>query len=90
MNTTRLDIIRRVSGPFNPNTYILICKTTREAVVIDPGGPADLLLALTKGKNLTPVPGRYTGPDQGKNVYLHWIIQARYAGISRHSDSNGR
>ncbi len=55
MNTTRLDIIRRVSGPFNLNTYILVCKTTREAVIIDPGGPTDQLLALTRERNFTPV-----------------------------------
>ena len=55
MNTTQLDIIRRVSGPFNLNTYVLACKNTREAIIIDPGGPAESLMALVKGKGLIPL-----------------------------------
>jgi hydroxyacylglutathione hydrolase len=49
-----MDIIRRVSGPFNLNTYILVCKATRETVIIDPGGSTDLMIALIRKKNLSP------------------------------------
>ncbi len=50
-----MDIIRRVSGPFNLNTYVLICKNTRETVIIDPGGSTESILSLIKEKNLIPV-----------------------------------
>ena len=55
MNTTRLEIIRRVSGPFNLNTYVLACKNTREAVIIDPGGETDALIAMIREKNIIPL-----------------------------------
>lgn len=50
MQHTRL--IRQVSGPYNLNTYFLICGKTRESVVIDPGGPADALTAFIKDNGI--------------------------------------
>jgi len=50
-----MEIIRRVSGPFNLNTYMLVCKNTREVIIIDPGGETESLIALMRGKNLTPL-----------------------------------
>ena len=55
MNTSFLEIIRRVSGPFNLNTYVLSCKNTREAVIIDPGGETDSLISLMREKSLIPL-----------------------------------
>ncbi len=55
MKTINTDIIRRVSGPFNLNTYVLVCKNTREAVIIDPGGETDSLIFLMREKNLIPL-----------------------------------
>ncbi len=53
---TSLDIrmIRRMSGPYHLNTYILGCKKTGQAVIIDPGGPTREILVLLKEKDLTP------------------------------------
>ncbi len=50
-----IEIIRRVSGPFNLNTYVLICKVSRESVIVDPGGPAQSLVALIRKKNIIPL-----------------------------------
>jgi glyoxylase-like metal-dependent hydrolase (beta-lactamase superfamily II) len=47
-----ITVIRRVSGPFHLNTWILACNKTREAVIIDPGGPAGLLADLIREKDL--------------------------------------
>ncbi|MFA5902341.1 MAG: MBL fold metallo-hydrolase [Desulfobacula sp.] len=55
MTTIQSDIIRRVSGPFNLNTYVLVCKKTRAALIIDPGGPAEALAALVREKDLAPL-----------------------------------
>jgi glyoxylase-like metal-dependent hydrolase (beta-lactamase superfamily II) len=50
-----MEMIRRVSGPYNLNTYVLACKKTREALIIDPGGPAEDLAALVREKGLKPL-----------------------------------
>jgi len=55
MNVTCLEVIRRVSGPYNLNTYVLVCKKTREALIIDPGGTAEALAALVREKGLAPL-----------------------------------
>ena len=44
----KMEMIRRVSGPFNLNTYVLVCKKTGKALIIDPGGPAESLAALVR------------------------------------------
>lgn len=50
-----MEMIRRVSGPYNLNTYVLVCKKTGEALIIDPGGPAAALAALVREKGLKPL-----------------------------------
>jgi glyoxylase-like metal-dependent hydrolase (beta-lactamase superfamily II) len=50
-----MEMIRRVSGPYNLNTYVLVCKKTREALIIDPGGPAKALVSLVREKGLAPL-----------------------------------
>ncbi len=51
----RADMIRRVSGPYNLNTYFLVCKQTRESVIIDPGGSAKTLTTFIKEQKITPI-----------------------------------
>lgn len=53
--TENMEIIRRVTGPYHLNTYVLICQTTQETIIIDPGGPARDLLSLIKEKGLRPL-----------------------------------
>ena len=43
-----------VVGPFQCNCTILGCKKTREAVIIDPGDEAELILARIKALQLKP------------------------------------
>lgn len=50
-----MEMIRRVSGPYNLNTYVLVCKKTRKALIIDPGGPAEDLAVMVREKGLTPL-----------------------------------
>lgn len=50
-----MEMIRRVSGPYNLNTYVLACNKTREALIIDPGGQAEALSALVREKGLSPL-----------------------------------
>ena len=37
-------------GPFKVMTYLVACPRTREAVIIDPAGEEDKLLALIREK----------------------------------------
>lgn len=46
---------RRMSGPYNLNTYIITCSRTMDAVIIDPGGPAEELVQWFKKQGLNPV-----------------------------------
>ncbi|MBW2564708.1 MAG: MBL fold metallo-hydrolase [Deltaproteobacteria bacterium] len=48
-------MIRRVSGPYNLNTYFLVCKQTKESVIIDPGGSAKTLTTFIKEQKITPI-----------------------------------
>ena len=50
-----LEIFRRVSGPYNLNTYFLVCTRTRETMVIDPGSPAGELVDFINDHHLKPV-----------------------------------
>ena len=46
-------IERREVGPIMANCYIVGCETTREAVVIDPGDQADVILTTLASHQLT-------------------------------------
>ncbi len=48
------EMIRQVEGPYNLNTYFLICKKTRQTIIIDPGGYSDKLLAFINKEHLIP------------------------------------
>ncbi|MBU1340687.1 MAG: MBL fold metallo-hydrolase [Proteobacteria bacterium] len=48
-------MIRKVSGPYNLDTYFLICKTTKKAVIIDPGGPANDMISFIRKLKILPV-----------------------------------
>jgi hydroxyacylglutathione hydrolase len=50
-----VDITCAVVGPLATNCYILGCPETREAIVVDPGGDADVIAARVKRDGLTPV-----------------------------------
>ena len=51
---SQIQIIRRVTGPYNLNTYFLACKKTRKAVIIDPGSPADALVNFIGEQHIVP------------------------------------
>lgn len=51
----RFRVLRRMSGPYNMNTYFLSCQDTGEALVIDPGGKADELAWVLAQENLSPL-----------------------------------
>ena len=46
------DIIQRVTGAYQVNTYIVSCPETKECVIIDPGGDAGELLKILRDKPL--------------------------------------
>lgn len=48
-----LELRTRAVGPWPMNTYALVCPTTRQSVLIDPGADPDVLSALLA--NSTPV-----------------------------------
>lgn len=49
---TQPDILRRVTGDYTVNTYVVSCPETRECVIIDPGGDAEVLLQILADKGL--------------------------------------
>lgn len=50
-----LNMHRIMSGPYHLNSYVLVCDTTRECLVVDPGGNAGVLADFLKTRNLVPV-----------------------------------
>ena len=46
--TDHLKVIRHCIGPLAVNTFILICKQTKEAAVIDPGGESEVIAQVLK------------------------------------------
>ena len=47
-------MLRRITGPYNLNTYFLICKRTRQTLIIDPGGRVEDLTAFIRENNIIP------------------------------------
>ena len=47
-----IEIIRRETGPFRVNTYIVACPRTREAVIVDPAGYTEDLLGVIRDRRL--------------------------------------
>lgn len=51
--TENIKIIRHNIGSFGVNTYILICRKTRHAAIVDPGGAEEALIDVLKRENAT-------------------------------------
>ncbi len=47
-----VEIIRRLSGPYNLNTYFLVCTQTRKTIIIDPGSPAGELIDFIREQDM--------------------------------------
>ncbi len=54
VNPTML-IDRKVVGPLATNCFILACPETRKAIIVDPGGDPDLIIAAVEQARLEPV-----------------------------------
>ncbi|WP_320042427.1 MBL fold metallo-hydrolase [uncultured Desulfobacter sp.] len=46
--------LRRITGPYNLNTYFLVCKESRKAVIIDPGGKAEEVADFIRKNDIIP------------------------------------
>ncbi len=51
----KVDIFRRTSGPYNLDTYFLVCTRTGESVIIDPGDDTAEVIRFIREKKLIPV-----------------------------------
>ena len=47
-------LLRRITGPYNLNTYFLVCKSSRKALIIDPGGQAEKMADFIRENNILP------------------------------------
>lgn len=47
-------MIRRITGPYNLNTYFLVCKKSRKAIIIDPGGTVEEIADFIRENDLIP------------------------------------
>src|SRR6056297_2209876 len=47
-------MLRRITGPYNLNTYFLVCKKTRKTLIIDPGGRMEEIAAFIRENDLIP------------------------------------
>ena len=54
-NESIVRVACRVVGPIETNCYILSCSETRKAVIVDPGGDADVIEAFIEEARLEPV-----------------------------------
>lgn len=49
MDGTRLELKIREVGPWSMNSYVLVCPTTMESVLVDPGAEPDTLTEMLAG-----------------------------------------
>ncbi len=54
-NESLVRVACRVVGPIETNCYILSCSETRKAVIVDPGGDAEVIEAFIEEAGLEPV-----------------------------------
>lgn len=47
-------MLRRITGPYNLNTYFLVCKKSRKTLIIDPGGRVEEIAAFIRENDLIP------------------------------------
>lgn len=52
MAAATLEILRRPTGDYKVNTYILWCSRTRQAVIVDPAGYTDELIREIRNRDL--------------------------------------
>lgn len=79
-------LIKSVVGPISTNCYILCNDDTREAVIIDPGDEADLIMEAIDSNKLSPVAillthGHYDHVIAAKDISDRYDIKI-YAGIN--------
>lgn len=58
-----LELRTRAVGPWPMNTYALVCPTTRQSVLIDPGADPDVLSALLANSTPVAILLTHTHPD---------------------------
>jgi hydroxyacylglutathione hydrolase len=63
MTTAPLELRHRQVGPWPMNTYALICPTTGESVLFDPGADPDLLEAMLAGSQPVAILLTHSHPD---------------------------
>ena len=73
----QVDIIRRVSGPYNLDTYFLVCGRTRKTIIIDPGAPVVEVIEFIREHDMVPDkilnthghPDQFFSTDEFKKVF---------------------
>ncbi|MCI0394332.1 MAG: MBL fold metallo-hydrolase [Chloroflexi bacterium] len=67
MNTSttqpRLELRKRAVGPWPMNTYALVCPTTNESILVDPGADPDTLLEMLGDSRPVAILLTHTHPD---------------------------
>ena len=63
MTTTPLQLQHRQVGPWRMNTYALICPTTGESVLFDPGDDPDILAEMVAGSTPVAILLTHSHPD---------------------------
>ncbi len=51
----KIALLRRISGPYNLDTYFLVCQQTGESIIIDPGDDTKSVLGFITENKITPV-----------------------------------
>lgn len=59
----KLELRTRAVGPWPMNTYVLLCRTTRQSVLIDPGADPDTLLEILADTQPVGILLTHTHPD---------------------------
>ena len=49
-----IEILRRMSGPYNLDTYFLVCRQTGESIIIDPGDDTRSVIGFIRKNKITP------------------------------------
>ena len=63
MSEARLQLIQGQVGPWPMNTYALVCPSTRQSVLIDPGADPETLLGMLAGSEPVGILVTHTHPD---------------------------
>ncbi len=59
----RLELRTREVGPWPMNTFVLVCPTTNESVLIDPGAEPEALEEMLAGSRPVAILLTHTHPD---------------------------